>query len=147
MMLPKKKWQKTPEYLAVSEDALQEQANDLLAAYGIEYIRIPDGIWRWLQCNAPSHVQAFFKSTFRGMADNVCMIPISDKYSLCLNLELKSAKGKLHGKQKEKNAALSWQVSRSVDDTVRIVAEFKRDADRFRKLFDRISKLAGENDN
>jgi len=135
MMFPKKKWQKkTPEYLAVSEDAMQDQANDLLAAYGIEYIRIPDGIWRWLQLNAPAHVQAFFKSTFRGMADNVCMIPISDKYSLCLCLELKSAKGKLHGKQKEKNAALAWQVSRSVDETIAIIDTFRSDAARFKKL-------------
>jgi len=116
--------------LNIPELALQKQCNDTLDAYRIRYIYIPDNIHRWITMNAPEEIKIFFRKVFGGIPDNVCFIPIGDKYNLCLCLELKSAKGHLHGKQKHWEKELAVQISRDPDKTIETIKEFIKDADK-----------------
>jgi hypothetical protein len=110
----------------VPENALQQQINDLLDAYQIKYIRIPDGIWKWLQFNAPHGVLKYFQRIFGGIPDNVCIVPISDKYNLSLCAEIKTTTGKLHGKQKQWKNEVSVQILRSTTENLNSVMEYKK---------------------
>jgi len=117
---------------AIKEDALQKQANDYLELKRIRYIRIPDAIWRWLAYKASEYVKKWFRFIFGGIPDNICIIPINDKYNLCLALELKTKTGKLHGKQKHWSKDLAVQISRTPEDTMQIIDEFINEAERMK---------------
>lgn len=134
-MLPKKKWQKAPlPAIKISEAEIQDQLNDMLDAYGIEYIRIPDGMWRWVMAAAPAGIQAYFKKTFQGIPDNICFLPLDDKYYLAIKLELKTQTGKLHGKQKQFARTENWIISRSTDDNIKVINDFLEKAKSIRKV-------------
>jgi hypothetical protein len=49
---------------------------------------------------------------------------------LCCPIELKSAKGALHGKQRQwdSNKGIAYQVSRSPETSVAFIRQFKADA-------------------
>lgn len=124
-------------FIQVPEIALQQQINDLLDAYQIKYIRIPDGIWKWLQFNAPYGVLKYFQKTFGGIPDNVCIVPISDKYNLSLCSEIKTTIGKLHGKQKQWNNDVSVQILRSTTENLNSVMEYKKQIEKCKKCLQR----------
>jgi len=116
------------------EDALQRQLDDMLAAYHIWYIRIPDKIWKWLAMCAPQSIKVWFRGVFGGIPDSLPMLRISDKYMLCCPIELKTAKGKLHGKQKHwEGQGIPVQVSRSPEQSIAIVRQFLADAEDMKK--------------
>jgi len=134
-----KKKRKKP-VLKITEKAIQKQANDLLDAHRIRYLRIEDWVWTWLNgchvelngCggtvlkkNVPIEILTELTRRFGGMPDNVCLIP-AGKYCLALMMELKSAKGKIHGRQKHWPAV---QISRSPDETIEMVNQFIEDAE------------------
>lgn len=121
--------------LKVKEADLQRQANDMLNAYQIKYIRIPDSIHAWITKNAPEEVKIFFRHVFGGIPDNVCLIPITEKYNLALCLELKSATGKLHGKQKHWKKELAVQISRSTTETIGIIEEYLEEAAYLKEVY------------
>lgn len=131
----KKRKRKAP-VLDITESQLQEQLNDLLNAHQIRYIRIPDSIWRWLKRHAPVEVVTMLSRAFGGMPDNVCMIPISDKYSLALNIELKVKGRKKRGKQKH------WQstISRTPDENIKLIDEFVKKAEIVKEVLERIEE-------
>jgi hypothetical protein len=134
---PKRKWAKkekpADERYDGSEALLQGQMDDMLAALGIWFLRFPDGFFRWIKMNAPSGIQRFFFGVFGGIPDSLPMIKISDKYMLCCPIELKTAKGKRHGKQKHwEEKGIAVQISRSPEDNIAIVEQFQADANRIR---------------
>lgn len=119
-----------------TEAQLQGQLDDLLSVLGIWFIRIPDGFFRWVKIVAPVGIQRFFFGMFGGIPDIMPLIKVSDKYMLCAPIELKSAKGALHGKQKtwgDRNIA--FQLSRSPDHNIAIINQFQIDAAIVRGLF------------
>lgn len=112
------------------ESDLQAYTDQYLGAHHIEFFRIPDQFWKFLHaCNASTWLKKWFAYMFGGMADNTCFIPISDKYSLCMHLELKSKKGQLHGRQKVQARKLPWQIARSQAEVEKIVQRFVADAE------------------
>ena len=126
---------------AKSEAPLQAFADDYLAVLRIPNIRIPDGFWAWITyaCNA---LKAWGKlkeirSRFGGIPDNTCFIPISDKYSLCLHLELKSKSGDLHGEQKTQAMILPWQIARTTDEIQELIDTFREDAKELKEIWHR----------
>ena len=131
----KKRKRKAP-VLDITESQLQEQLNDTLNAYQIRYIRIPDSIWHWLKRNAPVEIVKIMSDAFGGMPDNVCMIPISDKYSLMLDIELKVKGRKKRGKQKH------WQstISRTPDENIKLIEEYIEQAEVIKEVLKRIEK-------
>lgn len=122
--------------LKITESQLQEQLNDLLNAYQIRYIRIPDSIWHWLKRHAPVEVVSMLSRAFGGMPDNVCFVPIDEKYSLALGIELKVKNRKKHGKQKH------WQstVSRTPDENIETVNEYLDTVETIKEVMKRIEE-------
>jgi len=125
----RKKRQRRNPTMDITEDQLQGQLNDLLNAYQIRYLRFPDYAWQWLKRNAPIEVLKALTNAFGGMPDNICLIPIGEKYSLALGIELKVKGRKRHGKQKH------WQsvVSRTPDENISIVDQFLKDANHIKE--------------
>lgn len=118
--------------IIIKEDALQQQANDYLEAKRIRYIRIPDKVWGWLAYKATEAIKLWFRKIFGGIPDNICILPINEKYNLCLALELKTKAGQLHGKQKHWSKELAVQISRSPEDTMRIIDAFECETERIK---------------
>jgi hypothetical protein len=113
------------------ESTLQSFTDDYLSALKIKYTRIPEGFWSFL--HAVAHGTAFlaaFRKSFGGQPDNQCFIPVSNKYSLTLSLELKSASGRLHGRQKAEAKRLPWQIARTPEEVRKIVSDFQKEAKR-----------------
>ncbi|MDD5050982.1 MAG: hypothetical protein PHV93_04590 [Candidatus Pacebacteria bacterium] len=110
--------------LQCTEEQIQTQCDDLLAAYHIRYLRIPDWIWTWLKLNAPPQIVKELSDRFGGMPDNMLIKKIDDRYNLLMALELKTATGRLRGKQKTWEKEIAVQVSRSPDETIANVNEF-----------------------
>jgi hypothetical protein len=133
MKFPKRKWSEEsagPAYTG-NEAQLQTQLDDMLSALGIWFLRFPDGFFRWMKMCAPPGIQRFFFGVFGGIPDTLPMIRISDKYMLCCPIELKSAKGRLHGKQKHwEGRGIAVQISRSPEETIAIVTQFQKDAEK-----------------
>ena len=134
-----KKKRKRPK-VTIKEDAIQKQCDDLLIALRIKYLRIPDWVWKWLKENAPVSVISELSGKFAGMPDDLPLIKLTEKYSLCLGLELKTEAGKLSTKQKRWIKEVGGVVSRSPDDTIEIIDRFIKDADIIKNL---ISKNEG----
>ena len=124
-----------PDVPDVPETALQHQMDDMLAAYGIWFLRFPDNFFRWIKMNAPAGIQRFFFGVFGGIPDTLPMIRISDKYMLCAPIELKSRKGQLHGKQKHwESKGIAVQISRSPDESIAMINSFIADAEKYKLL-------------
>jgi hypothetical protein len=128
MMYPKKKWSDPPksDIPNVPEAALQTFMDDLLEYKHIRSIRIPDGIFRWVQVNASQGFRAWFNKVFAGFPDNLLLIPTGQGYMKAFPIELKTATGKLHGKQKTRAKEQGWKVCRSTTEIVVAVDEAER---------------------
>ena len=126
-----------PDVPEVPESALQHQLEDTLAAYQVEYMRIPDGVWRWLRHNAPPYIVKALSDSFGGMPDCFARVPLDEPYYLCLGIELKSRRGTLHGKQKK------WQsvVSRSTQESLDAVAGLLEKANKLKGGKDRNDEI------
>lgn len=75
-------------------------------------------------------------SALCGIPDNTCKIPISDKYSLCLELELKT-KTKLHGQQVNKSRDNPWHIAQTIYEAKAIIDAFREDAALLKKVLDK----------
>lgn len=133
MRYPKKKWS-SPGPVGVSKESdLQKFADDYLAVQCLKYIRIPDGIFRWVQVNCAIGFKMWFNKTFAGMPDNTVFFPVGE-YSIALHMELKSAKGQLHGKQKTEAQTLPWKVCRTPEEVMAAIQAAQKEADRLSSL-------------
>jgi len=138
--------------LDIAEDAIQGQCNDTLNWHQIKYIRIPDWLWKALNKLLKSFagngwryglmmkIMDELSKVFGGMPDNVCFIKISDTLNLALLLELKSKKGKLHGKQNTWYRDQAVQISRDPDTTITIVQSFIEDAEKLKEIINQEKK-------
>lgn len=127
-----KRYKGKPRRINSPEAALQSFTNDYLSALKIKFFRISDNFWRYLHATANPGILAEFRKQFGGMADNTAFIPISDKYSLCLHLELKT-KTQLHGRQKVEARQLPWQIARTPEEVEKAVKEFAEAAEAIKK--------------
>jgi len=143
MAHPKKKWSQ-PErsktmVAEVPENLIQGAVDDYLALKRIKFYRIPDGFFRWIKMKAPIGVQKWFFGMFGGQPDNICIIPIGNGLALALLLEIKTqdskgrAVGRTHGKQKVE--ADHWVICRSVDEAIKTIDAFEKEAERTRDLW------------
>jgi hypothetical protein len=108
-----------------TEDLIQEPTNELLDKMQVPYFRIPDSM------NAKD-----IRHALCGMADNVLMLPIGRGYCLCVNLELKSATGKMHGKQKTLARDLDYKIERTIEGVAAVAMEMKSMARYLRKCIE-----------
>lgn len=130
---PKKSWlvkkeKSEKENYDGSESLLQGQADDYLDAMRIEWRRVPDSLWRYLKQSAPVQIVKQLADRWRGKPDLLMLIPISDKYSLACEVELKSKTGKWGTRQKEYAERMPVQESRSPEKSMAIIEQFQKDA-------------------
>jgi len=69
-----------------------------------------------------------------GIPDNPCFIPLGKKYNLNLMLELKSKRGRLHGRQKRWYRDTAVQIPRDPDTAMAMIGEFQDVADKIKKV-------------
>jgi hypothetical protein len=138
MFSPKKKWSKKPSIPESSYDGsealLQGQMDDILDTMGIEFRRVPDGLWRFLKMCAPVQVVKQLADRWSGKPDVLMMIPINEKYSLACEVELKSKSGKFSDKQEEYRNRMPVLESRSPERSLEIIEQFKKDSDLIKLL-------------
>ena len=120
------------------ESDLQKQCDDFLDVHGLFYIRIDDGVWKSINyvirelkikgqyklCGILKNALQQLKNRFAGLPDNNIVEAVSDKYTLGLHLELKSAKGSKHGKQKNVAKRIPVIESRTPEETMEAVKEY-----------------------
>jgi hypothetical protein len=108
------------------ESSLQSFADDYLAIKGIRSIRIPDGIFRYVQVNTSIGFRAWFNKTFAGLPDNLLLKPCG-KYMRACAMELKTETGVLHGKQKIAAKEEGWIIARTPEEIMKTIDEFIHD--------------------
>ena len=138
-MKPHKTFWKKPKAKiegVAKEDDLQSFTDDYLDIRHLKNYRIPNKFFAWLNGYAPAWAKAAFNKVFAGFPDNLVLIRVSDKYCLCLNLELKSKLGSLHGRQKANARDYSWQIARTHNEVETIVQEFVENASTIQRLLE-----------
>jgi len=120
----------------VPEAVLQYYANNKLDKNNITYFRIPDKFNASFY-NDPSiapHKKKMLKELLAGMADNVCFIPITDKFCLCSFMELKTAIGKTSSRQRQWMQKVPYNIPRTRDEIDAHIKEFLFMADFLKQL-------------
>jgi len=104
------------------EEELQCFVNNYLDIRRVAYIRVPS-----------TNSITVMRAALAGIPDNTCKIPITDKYSLCLNLELKT-RTQLHGKQVRNANEQFWQIAQTHEQAQKIIDMFIEDSERIKKI-------------
>jgi hypothetical protein len=106
----------------MAEADLQQYTDDYLTVRGVDYIHVP----------ATDRLDVM-RGALAGIPDCTCSIPITDKYSLTLALELKT-RSQLHGRQVRNAVAQRWTIAQNPEQVRAAVDTFIADADRIRKI-------------
>ncbi|MCP4651174.1 MAG: hypothetical protein GY853_13995 [PVC group bacterium] len=128
----------------ITEADLQKLVDDLLSVRKIKNFHIPDGVWKWLTLNAPKVCALLsggargrngkYNNGLAGCPDNPCFIRLGEKFNLNLMLELKSKKGRLHGKQKLWARDVAVNKMKDPDAVIKLVEEYIEVAEKIKKL-------------
>ena len=120
---PVKKKDKTPEA------ALQRFLDDLLKVKKLRNFRIPDNFWSFLFATTKFNMglRRQFAGIFGGWPDNMVFLPLTDKYLIALPIELKTQKGRLHGKQVTMGFDMNYTVARDSEAILAAVEQFEND--------------------
>jgi hypothetical protein len=142
MMFQKKKWNQPEKSKTMKsecpENLIQGAVEEYLTWNKIDYIRIPDGVFKWIKLNTPKWFQLFFFKTFGGRPDLTIIKPIGNGIAVSLLMELKTqdskgrAVGKLHGKQKHHKD--EWIICRSVDSAINEIKKFEEKVKKMKKV-------------
>ena len=123
----KDKWK--PEIVdgyAGDEAGLQQHIEQTCAVFDIECRRVPDSVWAFLKMSAPARIVKALSRFWKDKPDLLMLIPVSDRYSLALDVELKAQHGKLSKGQKDYSESMPVVVSRSPEQTHYVMAEFRK---------------------
>jgi len=142
--LPKKKYKNlvsgngdTPikskvKKVIVPEAVLQKTCNEMITAYGYQYLRFEDSFLSWVSMNAPVHIRKQFFNQIGGrFADSLILEPLGNGFFLAAKLELKTedinghAVGALHGKQKKVANEEGWMIARNPKQIQNALETFK----------------------
>ena len=114
--------------------------DDYLSVMRIDNWRITDRMWsglNWIGRSSPAAagVVMAWKKTFGGkMPDNLLYRKYDDRFCLMMPIELKSATGRLHGKQVDAAKNDNWTICRTPEEAVAAVKLF---LDEWKLLVDR----------
>jgi hypothetical protein len=142
LMFPKKKWSQPAESpykkAEIPEESLQVFADEYYQIKHIRYIRIPDGIFRWIKMKASTGIQKWFFGMFKAMPDNLLLLPLG-KYMLAVPIELKTqdkkgrAVGQLHGEQKHRAEEENWIIARNQQEIMTATEQAEQDAEKIKE--------------
>lgn len=114
---PKKSWVNPgPPVLQIDEASLQTYLDERLEWLHWDSYRFSDAFLAWMKNRAPAHIAKYFFSKWAGRPDVRFAIPLVDGYELLCPIELKSTKGRLHGKQKWAAVAEEWNIARTPEE-------------------------------
>ena len=74
--------------LVLYEDNLLEYAESFCKEKKIQYFRIPDKFWKWVNMAVPTGVRCWIYKIFGYVPDMIAFVPIGD-YCVSVNVELK----------------------------------------------------------
>jgi len=128
----KSKKAKTPE------DAIQSTVDYKIKAYRIYSQRIEDIVYTTLFANnnMPLWKKTKLADSIAGIADNVVMMPINDRFCLCMHLECKSDVGSMNVAQKKRAKQVPYNIIRTEKEFDSILREFNNITDRIVKLLE-----------
>ena len=106
------------------EAVLQDFTNNHLKWSNVGYWRVPD--------NAKI-------SALAGFPDNLCLIPISDRFSLAMSLELKT-RSKLRQCQRKAKEKFAHQIAQTPEEVEFAVWEFRKAAEKLKKYLEKEEK-------
>lgn len=119
------------------ENDLQRQMDDMLEQMGVEYRRVPDGLWRWLKANCPSYIIKQLSDLWKSKPDTCMLIPIpGTKYSIACEVEIKNRKGNMSPRQAQYAERMPVTVSRSTAENEAAVLGALAFADKIAKQID-----------
>lgn len=109
----------------VKESSIQSQVESYLKAKGIEYIRFPDSLYRYIFANQsiPIHVKKQCSDYMKGIPDLIILTK-SKAYNDCLLLEIKAKDGKLSQGQKNFAKHLNVETGWGFEDCKGIIDNF-----------------------
>jgi len=121
-----------PEKPKTTEQEIEAGMDEVLKAFHIPNIRLPQMMFVAI-LKSPllsGRMKGFLLDGLSGWPDRVCILPIGEyegvKFCVTCLIENKTETGKLHGKQKEKNIELGFNISRNNDTAISIIKTFKK---------------------
>ena len=133
-----KRTRKNPT-IKVPESGLQKQYQDTCNALGVKNIHLPGNFCTWFHHahkagNVPDKVYNDFWEVFKGMPDNISLIPIGEIFNLAYTPELKTLKGRLSKDQKAWSKETNVPILRTTEENENGVKEFVKEAERLMSL-------------
>jgi DNA/RNA endonuclease G (NUC1) len=107
--------------LVLYEDNLLEYAESFCKEKKIQYFRIPDKFWKWVNMAVPTGVRCWIYKIFGYVPDMIAFVPIGD-YCVSVNVELKRKYSYLRKGQKEASKKLPWLTVKSIQEFENVIS-------------------------
>lgn len=109
----------------VKESSIQSQLEHYLDLKGIEYIRFPDSLYRYIFANQsiPIHVKKQCSDYMKGVPDLIILVKYG-KYNMCLLHEVKAKDGRASQGQKNYAKRLNVETGYGFDECKAIIDNF-----------------------
>ena len=106
--------------LVLYEDNLLEYAESFCKEKQIQYFRVPDKFWNWVNMAVPTGVRYWIYKIFGSVPDLIAFVPIGD-YCVSVNVELKRKYSYLRKGQKEASKKLPWLTVKSIEEFENVI--------------------------
>ena len=107
--------------LVLYEDNLLEYAEAFCKKKQIQYFRIPDKFWKWVNMAVPTGVRCWIYKIFGYVPDMIAFVPIGD-YCVSVNVELKRKYSYLRKGQKEASKKLPWLTVKTIQEFENVIS-------------------------
>lgn len=116
----------------VPESHIQACVDRILEQEGISYMRLPSNMFRAIHANPAisGRLKGWILHDLSGWADNIAFKSLCEydgvKFCIACFIENKTEIGKLHGKQKIKDAELGYNICRDTNTIKNIIKVFNK---------------------
>lgn len=102
------------------EDNLLEYAESFCKKKQIQYYRIPDKFFHWINKAVPEGIRCWLYKIFGSQPDLIVFAPIG-KYCIAVNIELKRKYSYLRKGQKDASKKLPWLTVKSIEEFENVI--------------------------
>ena len=107
--------------LVLYEDNLLEYAESFCKEKQIQYYRIPDKFFHWINKAVPEGIRCWLYKIFGSQPDLIVFAPIG-KYCIAVNIELKRKYSYLRKGQKEASKKLPWLTVKTIQEFENVIS-------------------------